>query len=268
MRLSQSKWSAGLLAGLALCVCVGAWAQDDPPKVQMIAKNADPDWEVVTVRPSDPNGEQYGFQLHGREVDLYRRTVEQLLVFGYGMHEKQLVNVPEWARHEEWDVKGVPDIQGRLSVKQYKGLVRKVLMERFGLSAHVEQREMAVFALAVGRGGPKMAKSGSDPSEPADENEDSNGGQTSMRAVNMSMGELAQWMNFAADKPVVDKTGLTERYDFSLKWTDDEIRTPAGSSAPPGLGTAVEEQLGLKLEPVKAAADVLVVDKVERPGAN
>ena len=263
------KWMrVAAMIAIAAMACGSAQAQDDSAKVQMMAKNADPDWEVVTVRPSDPNGELYGFQLHGREIDLYRRTVAQLLVFGYGMHDKQLMQVPEWAWHEEWDVKGVPDIQGRLRVNQFKGLVRKALAERFGLSAHVEQRKLAVFALTVGRDGPKMAKSASDPNEPADESEDSNGGQTSMHAVNMSMGELAQWMNFAADKPVVEKTGLTGRYDLSLRWTDDEIRTTAGSNALPGLGTAVEDQLGLKLEPVKAMADVLVVDKVERPGAN
>jgi uncharacterized protein (TIGR03435 family) len=67
---------------------------------------------------------------------------------------------------------------------------------------------------------------------------------------------------------VVDQTGLSGRYDFQLAWTFDETRAPTDGSAAPSLFTAVQEQLGLKLEPVKAAADVLVIDKVERPGAN
>jgi uncharacterized protein (TIGR03435 family) len=71
----------------------------------------------------------------------------------------------------------------------------------------------------------------------------------------------------AVDRPIMDQTGLKGRYDFQLKWlTDDSHSTDP--DAPPGLFTAIQEQIGLKLEPVKAPADVLVVDQVERPGAN
>jgi len=69
------------------------------------------------------------------------------------------------------------------------------------------------------------------------------------------------------DRPIVDQTGLQGRYDFDLRWTKDETRT-TDTDAPPGLFTALQEQLGLKLEATKAQADVLVVDKVERPAAN
>jgi uncharacterized protein (TIGR03435 family) len=70
------------------------------------------------------------------------------------------------------------------------------------------------------------------------------------------------------DRPVMDQTGLAGKYDFQLKWTYDETVAATDGSAPPGLFTAVQEQLGLKLEATKAPADVLVVDKIERPGAN
>jgi len=261
----------GLIGFGALLIPGAALAQNieqEPAKPPMMAKDADPDWEVVTVRTSDPDGTQYGFQLHGREINLYRRTVEQLLVFSYGLHDNQLANIPEWARHEEWDVKGVPDISGKLSVRQYKGIVRKVLTERFGMKAHIEQREMAVFVLVRDREGLKIVKSARPSDEPADESEDANGGQVSMHAVNMSMGELAEWMNFSADKPVIDRTGLTGRYDLALKWTEDEMRAPAESNTSPGLLTAVQEQLGLKLEATRASAELLVIDQMERPGTN
>jgi uncharacterized protein (TIGR03435 family) len=243
----------------------GAGTENKP---QVMAKNVDPDWEVVTVRASDPNGTQYGFQAHGREVDLDRRTVEQMLVFGYGLHDRQLAGLPDWARHEEWDVKGVPDATGRLSIWQYKALVRKVLVERFSLKTHTEQREMVVFALTVAKDGAKVVRNAAGPDGERDESEEWNGGQVTMHGVNMSMAELAQWMNFAADKPVIDRTGLAGGYDMGLRWTVDELKSPAAANGPPGFLTAVEEQLGLKLEPVKAPADVLVIDKVERPAAN
>jgi uncharacterized protein (TIGR03435 family) len=69
------------------------------------------------------------------------------------------------------------------------------------------------------------------------------------------------------DRPIVDQTGLKGRYDLQLKWLTEESHA-MDPDAPPGLFTAIQEQLGLKLEPVKAPADVLVIDKVERPGAN
>jgi uncharacterized protein (TIGR03435 family) len=81
------------------------------------------------------------------------------------------------------------------------------------------------------------------------------------------MADLAPMLQFNVDRPVVDKTGLTGRYDFKLQWTVDQ--SDAGEpDAPPGLFTAIQEQIGLKLEPVKAMAEVLVVDAVNKPAEN
>ena len=83
----------------------------------------------------------------------------------------------------------------------------------------------------------------------------------------MSMADLAPMLQFNVDRPVVDQTGIQGRYDFRMQWTVDSQRATE-PDAPPGLFTAIQEQIGLKLEPTKAMADVLVVDKVERPGRN
>ena len=84
---------------------------------------------------------------------------------------------------------------------------------------------------------------------------------------NASMADLAMILQFHVDRPVVDKTELKGRYDFKLQWTLDDVQT-AAPDAPPELFTAIQEQIGLKLERVRSPADVLVIDKVERPGAN
>ena len=97
----------------------------------------------------------------------------------------------------------------------------------------------------------------------------------------MTMWDFASWMQTVLDRPVVDQSGLKDRYDFTLKWTPDNSQfaqfrstgavVPAPTddpNAPPSLNTAIQEQLGLKLDPVKAPAEVLVVDKVEKPSAN
>jgi uncharacterized protein (TIGR03435 family) len=176
--------------------------------------------------------------------------------------------MPEWAKTEHFDADGVPDVVGEANAKQFRSLLRKLLEERFGLKGHQEQREMAVYALRVAKGGPKMGPSQGDPDAlPEDAGGTDEKGRQVRTYANVSMAELAAMLQFHVDRPVVDQTGLTGRYDFKLTWTVEEGNATL-PDAPPGLFTAIQEQIGLKLEPVKAMADMLVIDKVERPGAN
>ena len=262
-------WTQGGQARpLNLARVEGDAAWEIPKAMTSMPKDADPDWDVVTVRPGNPDGKNSGFHLNGRQVFMERRTVESMLLFGYGVHKKQILNAPGWIESEVWDVKGVPDVPGQPSLKQFETLTRKALVERFGLVTHIEKRDMEVYALRVAKGGPKMTPSAGDPNGLPNENDRENGGQITVQMENAAAGELALLLKFMMDRPVVDQTGLGGRYDFLLKWTSDESKVPADGSAPPTIFTAIQEQLGLKLEAVKAQTDVMVVDKVERPGAN
>lgn len=262
------QWTqSGQVHPLTLGRAEGDAAWEIPAEDKPMAKDADPDWEVVTVRPGDPNGRNAGFHLEGRQVFIERKTVKDMLLVGYEMHKKQIANAPDWAGSEIWDVKGVPDAPGKPSLRQLQSLTCKALVERFGLVSHTEQREMEVFALTVAKGGSKMTPSAGDPNGLPNEN-DNGGAVVTMRVENMSMKEFALLMKFFTDRPVVDQTGLSGRFDFQMKWTSDESRAPADGSAPPSLFTAMQEQIGLKLEPVKAKTDVLVIDKLEKPGEN
>jgi uncharacterized protein (TIGR03435 family) len=239
------------------------------PKVSAeMAKDADPDWEVVTVRPTDPTITNASTGMTGRQFVMENRSVETLLLVGYSAHKKQIVNAPDWVRTERWDIRGVPDVPGQPSIPQLQSLTRKLLTERFGLVTHTEKREMEVYALRVAKGGEKLTPSVADPHALPEENDRENGGQRTMQAANESMGLFALTLKFFLDRPVVDQTGLTGHYDFRFQWTFDESKAPPDGSAAPGVFTAIQEQLGLKLEPVKTETDVLVVDKVERPSAN
>ncbi len=241
-------------------------AKPGPPK--MMAKDADPDWEVATVKPSDPNDPAgQHMSVRGRQLMLLDTTVEQFLLLGYGVQKSQLASVPDWAAIQRWNVEGVPDVEGEPSWKQLQGMIRKILAERFGLVLHHEQRELPVFALTVAKGGPKMVADTSDPNGWMHQQNGENNGRHVEALKNTSMAELALILQFHVDRPVVNQTGLKGRYDFKLEWTVDDAQTTA-PDAPPGLFTAIQDQIGLKLERVKAPADVLVIDKVERPGAN
>jgi len=265
-KIRVAVFAASMGLGLGALVSAAQEASAGDMKPEVMTKDADPDWEVVTIRPTDPNG--HGGGAHSaREVAVDGQTVQGMLLFGCGLHPRQLVNAPEWTASERWDVRGIPDVAGRPSLRQMQVLVCKVLQERFGLVSHRESREMAVYALSLAKGGPKLKKSAGDPNGLPSDNEQQNGGQMTVRAENMSMGELTLMMRFYLDRPVVDETGLMGRYDFSLEWTKDEPQA-SGPNAPPGIFTAIQEQIGLKLEPMKATTDVLVIEKVERPGPN
>ena len=268
----RTRWAQGSLAaavaGSLLCFCPGVQAQDAGAKTAMMTPNADPDWEVATVRPSAPDAIGDGIDQNGRHVTLKYETVEMLLVIGYNVQKSQIVNAPDWVKTAHWDIDGLSDTDGEMDLQQLQKMICKLLAERFGLKLHREQREMPVYALVVAKGGPKLAANTSDPNGRLEQHPRDGNGQHSELLKNFSMAELALILEFRVDRPIVDQTRLTGRYDMTLKWTYDEDQAPTDGSAAPSLFTAVQEQLGLKLEPVRAAAQVLVVDAVQQPGAN
>ena len=250
-----------------MCAVTTATAQTLAPKQQTMAKTADPDFEVVTVKPSDPNDKFDVMATHGRHIVIRNKAVEAMLRLAYGVQRSQILGAPEWTRIERFDIDGVPDTEGQPNMKQFQILVQKVLAERFGLKTHLEQREMPVFALAVAKDGPKMAPSKGDPNGLPDNEGMGGNGRQIRKYTNVSMSDLALMLQFNLDRPVVDQTALKGRFDFKMQWTVDEAQT-TDPDAPPGLFTAIQEQIGLKLESTKAAVDVLVIDHIDKPSPN
>jgi uncharacterized protein (TIGR03435 family) len=250
-----------------------AWAIPDPDKP--MAPDADPAYEVVTIKPSDPNDGGRGFQTRGRHIRAANETVDDMISFAWGIHVKQIVGGQPWMNTDHYFVDGVPDTPGEPNLTQFRSMIKKVLADRFGLKVHNEQRELSVYALTVAKGGPKLTKSLGNPNGPPNDNFSTS---AYMKETNTTMGEFAKAMQYVLDRPVHDQTGLDGRWDFMLKWTPDEsqftalgYKIPAPTenpNAPPGLFAAIQEQIGLKLEAVKAQADVLVVDAVARPSEN
>jgi uncharacterized protein (TIGR03435 family) len=178
---------------------------------------------------------------------------------------------------EKFDISGQPDGEGQPSQQQWKVMVQKLLAERFKLAFHRDNKELAVYAITVDKSGPKLTKSEGDPN-----------GLPSMLfprlgvlpARNASMAEFAGVLQAVVlDRPVVDQTKLSGKFDFTLTWTPDESQfggmggpPPSGAApaaaAPPGLTTALPEQLGLRLESTKAPVSVIVIDRVEKPADN
>lgn len=257
-----------LLAAFALMVVAQNAADRTVTKPLMMAKDADPDWDVVTVKPSSPSDQGDSIHTDGRRVTIERYTVQGMLLFGYGVQKSQVAGVPEWATTERFDIDGLATAEGKPNVKQIRRMMQKILNERFGMKLHHEQRVLPVYALTLAKGGSKLVADTKYATGLVEQRNWETNGQQTLQYKNTSMPELAQTLMFNVDRPVVDQTGLTGRFDVELKWTVDESKAATDINAAPGLFTAIQEQLGLRLEPTKAPADVLVVDSVERPSAN
>jgi uncharacterized protein (TIGR03435 family) len=145
-------------------------------------------------------------------------------------------------------------------------MVKKLMVDRFHLKFHYEKRELSVYALTVAKSGSKLTRSQSDPSAPGGKGF---GPPGNFGATNATVADVADALGYVVvDRPVVDHTGLTGRFDLRLTWTPDGAPTMASADAPPDLFTAIQQELGLKLESTKAPVDVLVIDHLDRPSAN
>lgn len=238
--------------------------------------DADPGYEVATIKPGKPDRQGKGFTLQGRHFLTINTSVLDLITFAYELHPKQVTGGPAWLATEKFDLDVLPDVEGQPSIKQGEMILRKLLADRFQLKFHKDKKELSVYALSPAKAGPKLTKSGSDPGTPPGLGFR---GLGKLNVRNATLAEFAQLMQSSVlDRPVVDQTALTDRYDFTLNWTPDEsqfggagIKVPPPSDAadaPPALYTAIQEQIGLKLEPAKAPVDVLVIDKLEKPSEN
>jgi uncharacterized protein (TIGR03435 family) len=261
---------------LARATAETAWTIPAPPAaLRPMAADAVPTFEVATIKPSNPDQQGKVFTVRGREVLTINTSVRDLVAFAYSVHPRQIVRGPGWLETEKFDVTGQPDIEGVPNQLQLRTLVQKLLTDRFKLTFHREQQELSIYALVVGPKGPSLTKSSGNP----------NGlpslifrGLGSLPAINASMADLARAMQAAVlDRPVVDRTGLEGRYDFTLTWTPDEtqfasmgvkVPPPPTDAAAPSLFTAIQEQLGLKFEPSRAPVDVMVIDGVDHPSPN
>jgi uncharacterized protein (TIGR03435 family) len=242
-----------------------------------MAANAKPEFEVATIKPARPDGR---FSLTVNRSGMLNTTstsLSDLIKFAYGLHPRQILNGPTWLESEKYDVTGKPDVDGLPSPDQLKMMVQKLLADRFQLAFHRDKKELSVYAIIVAKGGAKISKNETDSASLP-------GFGLGPRGLNVHNATIAE---FAAvlqsnmlEQPVVDQTGFgSTRYDFVLRWTPDPSQGQLGgpppsaaptpdADAPPDLFTAVQQQLGLKLESTKAPVEVLAIDRVEKPSPN
>lgn len=250
------------------------WPIPEPPKP--MAAGASPSFEVATIKPSEPGANGKAFLLKGRAFSTYNTSLTDLIVFAYNVHKKQVIGGPEWLDKDRYDISGVPDVEGAPGDRQLEGMVQKLLADRFQLTFHHEKQELSVYILSVAKGGPKnLTKSDSEDGATMPIRPIPGGFTMPMRNALMMDFTGFALQGAVLDRPVLDHTDIKGRYDFTLTWAPlgtefgGNLPPPAAAdNPPPGLFTAIQEQLGMVLTPTKAPADVLVIDKAEKPSSN
>jgi uncharacterized protein (TIGR03435 family) len=260
---STFSWKTVVVALAVRAAC--AFAQTPTP-VKPMAADAHPSFAVATVKPHDPNSKRQGFNAEGERYTVRNQTIVSLMMFAYSVDKHQIIDAPAWAGTDRFDIEGTTDTAGQPNLHQQQEMLQKLLADRFGLKFHRVTRELPVYAIQIAKGGPKLKPAANPDAEP-DQDASSHGTEVTVTITNGTMADFILGMQFFFDRPLVDQTGINGRHDFTLRYTFDELHA-TDPNAPPGLFTAIREQLGLRLDAVKAPIEVFALDHVAPPSAN
>jgi len=247
-----------------------------------------PTFEVASIKPADiaPGGGYAAWSKGGpgtddpTRIDYRNVSLSDLISRAYAVEYYQLVG-PDWLMSERYQLAATLG-KGRTK-EQFQAMFRNLLMDRFKLQVHRDQKEMERYSLSVGKGGPKLKPHIETPEPDTPQSfgskTDSDGypvvpragmamtnGRARMKYPDWDVDMIAGMLAAQLRAPVHNDTGLTGKFDFELFWS---TRPPDAGDIGPDLVTAVQEQLGLKLERKRGPVDVVVIDHVERtPTAN
>jgi uncharacterized protein (TIGR03435 family) len=249
-----------------------------PPPVKRMAADANPSFDVATIKPSDPDKpNQHFLVIRGRNFATSNYTLGELISFAYQVQAKQVVGGPDWMSKDKYDITAVPVEEGAPDTKQLRTMIRKLLAERWKLKFHDDKRELPAYALTVVKTGSKLKETESKGPLPGLFFRPAPNG-LGLGVQNATIGDLAGLLQeVVLDRPVVDQTGLTAKYDFVMAFTPDDsefnghpppVQKKEGVEAAPSLFDALQQSLGLKLEAQKMMVPVIAIDHVEKPSGN
>lgn len=295
-----------ILASGFLCagVAVGQRAMTPAPAnatavASSMADDALPAFEVATIKPKDPNVHLSVTPPGARNPFLTVATCQVLIALAYDIPVSSLdriVGGPAWVddTNKMYTVEGkIPDVTfmamrtmtASARRKEVTLMIRSLLADRFNLRVHIETRTLPIYEITIAKDGPKLPPpqdSDNPPSTPEAVDKVTRSMQ-GMEVVtsqgisirNMSLDEIlrAHWFGLS-DRTIVNNTGLTGKYSFTLHWHPDLPATPFSDSSAnadrdePSIFTVLEEQLGLKLVPARGPVEVVIIDHIEQPSAN
>jgi uncharacterized protein (TIGR03435 family) len=239
-----------------------------------------PSFEVVSVKPGDPNDRRVSvFMQPGGRFTATNATLKMLIGFAYDLREHQMAGGPSWLGSERYNIEAkadsatpIPPASNNVTMRL---MAQSLLAARFKLAVHRETKEEQVYELVVAKGGPKL-KEATDSAKGPQQGLGMGRGKVTGMAAATSL--IARFLSEQLGRSVIDKTGLTGKYDFTLTWTPEFGQQFPGGDRPeappptdpngPSIFTALQDELGLKLESAKGPVDILVIDHAEKPDAN
>ncbi len=262
----------------------------------LLGQGAPLKFEVASIKPSNGDDHRVSIQfVPGGGFRSSGTTLKMLVTQAYDVRDFQISGGPGWITSDRYDInakaergdsdapppdpRNMSDDQMRTMRQQMQERLRGLLAERFQLIIHRETRELPVYALVVAKNGPKMKQS---EFKAGERRRMMRMGRGLMTGEGVPLDMMTNVLSNQLGRPVIDRTGLTGPFDIKLEWTPDpgQAGGPFGGPPPsvdglpapdpngPTLFTAIQEQLGLRLESTKGPVDVIVIDKVEKPSEN
>jgi bla regulator protein blaR1 len=242
-------------------------------------------FEVASIKPAQPptvgRPILWGIRSDPEQVTYSNQTLLGLIASAYEVDADRISGGPGWIRSDIYDI--VAKLPPGTSKASIPMLLKALLVERFGLVVRQETKEASVYAMVPGKGGPKL-KPSQDTSGP-----DGSTAPTAISSVpikllaggakvgiccgraelhHVTMARFAELLTAQTDRPVIDRTGISGAFEISLHWAADDSPERSDSASEPSIYTAVQEQLGIKLEPLRGPLDYLLVQHVDKPSQN
>lgn len=237
-------------------------------------------FDVISIKAAKPGATGSHSHFNNALYTAGNVTLSEIIQFNaYGVPASRIIGIPPELDKVAFDIQAKVDpsefariqaLPDNQRTEQSQQLIRQLLADRFKLVLHTETRELPVYALVVTKGSSKLQPA----KDPDRDSTSSSTGQLKAEGANMARlaNSLTRISSAELGRIVIDKTGLTGKYDFTLKWTPDSGSPPMVNGEPdtsaPSIFTAIQEQLGLKLESTKAPVSVLVIDHAELPTEN
>jgi len=254
-------------------------------------------FEVASIKPNSGDDRRIGIQfMPGGGLRTTGTTLKFLVTFAYDVRDFQVSGGPGWLNSDRFDIvaksggsenatqddmRNMTDEQMKTAAEQMRLKLQALLADRFQLTIHRESKEQPVYALVIGKNGSKLQES--KVQQKGDRRRMMRMGRGELTGDGVGLEMLAENLSSQLGRPVIDRTGLKGDFDFKLTWTPDPGQSMAGFGGPPPPGadappppdpngpsifTAVQEQLGLRLESQKGPVNLIVIDRVEKLSEN
>ena len=243
-RFAHTAW----LVSASIIATIGAFAQSAIPL---------PRFEVASIKPSTINETGSRNDLSGPNVVFRNYVLRGILQTAFGVNQLAL-EAPDWLGDERFDITAKVQDE-KANMEQRRQMLQALLIDRFGLVFHLETKMRPGFALVVARSGPKIHPV---PDEGGHNNDNHPG---KMQRLRTTIDDFASAVSFILRQPVINETHMEGRYNVVLTYAPDYgPDVPPGANDGPSIFTAIEEQVGMKLEPRKVPVDVFIVDRCQK----